>query len=83
MPEITNERTLMLFKNEISAEFAQQLCEDADKVLEFVSQVKWKDGFVCRNCNHTNYCEGKTPFQGVVRVVKKKNRQRLIPCFIT
>lgn len=52
----------MLFKNEISAEFAQQLCEDADKVLEFVSQVKWKDGFVCRNCNHTNYCEGKTPF---------------------
>jgi hypothetical protein len=62
LPEITNERTMMLFKNEISAEFAQQLCEDADKVLEFVSQVKWKDGFVCRNCNHTNYCEGKTPF---------------------
>ena len=65
LPEITNERTLMLLRTEISAEFAQQLCEDADKVLEFVSQVKWKEGFVCRNCNHTNYLEGKPLFKAL------------------
>jgi len=33
-----------------------------EKCLEFLANEKWKDGFVCRKCGHTNYCKGKTPF---------------------
>jgi two-component system, sensor histidine kinase LadS len=51
----------MLFTEEISPEIANELFNDSEKVLKFISDVKWKDGFVCRNCGHTNYCEGKTP----------------------
>lgn len=51
----------MIFKEEISKEFAEELFNDSEKVLKFVADVKWKDGFECRNCGHTNFCEGKTP----------------------
>jgi hypothetical protein len=51
----------MLFKEEITTEFAQELFTNSDKVLKFIADVKWKDGYACRNCAHTNYCEGKTP----------------------
>lgn len=51
----------MLFKNEISQEFANDLFQDSEKTLKFVADIKWEQGFVCRNCGHTNYCDGKTP----------------------
>lgn len=51
----------MLFKQEISPETAHELFNDSEKVLKFIADIKWKDGFTCRNCGHTNYCEGKTP----------------------
>ncbi len=50
----------MLFKEDISPEIAKDLFESSEKVLNFIADVKWKDGFQCRNCGHTNYCEGKT-----------------------
>ncbi len=53
---------MTLFKKDISPKFAQKLYDDADSVLQFVADVKWKDGFVCRSCGHTNFCEGKKPF---------------------
>lgn len=52
----------MLFKNEISPEFAEELILDGEKVLKFVAEMKWENGFVCRSCGHTNYCDGKTPY---------------------
>lgn len=51
----------MIFKDDITTEFANELFADSDKVLKFIAGVKWKDGYVCRKCAHTNYCEGKTP----------------------
>lgn len=30
--------------------------------LSFISEMKWKDGFVCRQCGHTNFCNGKKPY---------------------
>ncbi|NLH52721.1 MAG: transposase [Bacteroidales bacterium] len=30
--------------------------------LEFLAAEKWKEGYVCRKCGHTNYCEGSTPY---------------------
>lgn len=32
-----------------------------DKCLEFLADLKWAKGFVCRKCGNTNYCGGKTP----------------------
>ena len=51
----------MLFKEDIPLSKAKELFEDSEKVLKFVADIKWKEGFVCRKCGHTNYCEGKTP----------------------
>lgn len=31
-----------------------------ESCLQFLEQVKWKDGFVCPKCGHTNYCKGST-----------------------
>ncbi|MCK4287884.1 MAG: transposase [Bacteroidales bacterium] len=35
---------------------------DENKCLQYLADLKWKDGFVCRKCGHTNFCKGKTPF---------------------
>lgn len=51
----------MIFKEDITPEMAQELFVDNEKVLKFVADIKWQHGFVCRNCGHTNYCDGKTP----------------------
>jgi hypothetical protein len=51
----------MLFKEEIPADFANELFENSEKVLKFFADMKWADGFVCRKCGHTNFCEGKSP----------------------
>ncbi len=36
--------------------------KDEDACLKFLADLKWKDGFVCKKCGHTNYCKGKTPY---------------------
>ena len=40
----------------------QDLFTEEEKCLEFIANEKWKDGFVCRKCGHTNYCQGKKTF---------------------
>jgi len=35
---------------------------DEEACLKFLADFKWKDGFKCRKCGHTNYCKGKTPY---------------------
>jgi len=52
----------MLFKEDITPELAQELFNNSEKVLKFIADIKWENGFACRNCGHTNYCEGKTPY---------------------
>jgi hypothetical protein len=32
-----------------------------EKCLEYLADEKWKEGFVCRKCGHTNFCRGKKP----------------------
>lgn len=51
----------MLFKNDITPELAQELFNDNIKVLKFIADIKWEQGFTCRKCGHTNFCEGKSP----------------------
>jgi hypothetical protein len=33
-----------------------------EQCLSFIAGEKWKEGFVCRKCGNTNYCEGKKAF---------------------
>ena len=51
----------MIFKDDISPEFAKELFDDDQKVLKFIADIKWESGFVCRNCGNTNFCDGKSP----------------------
>ncbi len=32
---------------------------DDEVCLGLLADLKWKDGFVCRHCGHTNWCHGK------------------------
>ncbi len=33
-----------------------------ESCLRFLSSIKWKDGFICSNCGHINYCKGKKQY---------------------
>lgn len=33
-----------------------------DLLLKFLSDYKWKDGFICRKCGNDNFCKGKKPW---------------------
>jgi len=50
-----------IFKDFTQAAFEQEFPNE-DACLEYLSNLKWGDGFVCRNCGHTHYCQGKSPF---------------------
>lgn len=50
-----------IFKGEITPDQLEELFSSDEKCLEFLAEVKWKDGFVCRKCGNTNDCQGKTP----------------------
>lgn len=51
----------VLFKEELSAERLEELFNNDDKCLEFLAEVKFANGFVCRKCGNTNHCPGKSP----------------------
>lgn len=35
---------------------------DNDSCLQYLTELKWSEGYKCRKCGHTNYCRGKTSF---------------------
>jgi hypothetical protein len=36
--------------------------KDDNDCYEYLSLIKWEDGFICRKCNYVKYCNGKKPF---------------------
>ncbi len=38
-----------------------QLFSTNESCLQYLADLKWEQGFVCRKCGHTNFCKGKTP----------------------
>lgn len=42
-------------------EFSMKFSTDLD-CMQWLARLKWEDGFVCKKCGHTNYCDGSTPF---------------------
>lgn len=51
----------MVFNEDLTEEQLDELFNSNEKCLEFLAELKWADGFVCRKCGNTNYCHGKTP----------------------
>jgi hypothetical protein len=51
-----------LFKRELSEEQLSELFRSDEKCYEFLSDVKWENGFICRKCGNNNYCSGKTAY---------------------
>ncbi len=51
-----------IFTKNIDKELLNELFNDDDKCLEFLANLKWENGFVCRKCGNTNYCSGKSAF---------------------
>ena len=51
-----------IFKKSLSDEELEKLFSDDQECLRFLAEVKWENGFICRKCGNTNFCEGKTPY---------------------
>ncbi len=50
-----------IFKTDLSEKQLEELFGSDDKCHEFLAEVKWGNGFVCRKCGNVNHCPGKTP----------------------
>ena len=46
------------FKNILESEFKTQFSTE-EACLLYLANQKWKLGFICKKCGHTNYCKGK------------------------
>jgi hypothetical protein len=51
-----------IFKKELTPEQLEGLFQSDEKCFEFLSELKWGNGFECRKCGNKNYCPGKTPY---------------------
>jgi len=49
------------FKSLTIFEF-QKRFPDEDTCFKYLIELKWGNGFVCPNCGHTNYCNGKRKY---------------------
>ena len=50
-----------LFKTLDLESFTTRMANE-EECLEFLAGEKWKNGYTCRKCGHTNYCSGKSPY---------------------
>lgn len=51
-----------LFSDHLSPELLEEMFHNDEKCLEFLAEIKWANGFVCKKCGNTNYCPGQEPF---------------------
>jgi hypothetical protein len=51
-----------IFNKEISEKQLKELFKSDEKCFEFLSEVKWENGFMCRKCGNGNFCPGKKPY---------------------
>jgi hypothetical protein len=50
-----------IFKQDLDTKQLEELFQSDEKCFEFLADLKWSTGFVCRKCGNTNHCPGKTP----------------------
>jgi hypothetical protein len=62
-----------LFNEGLSPENLDEMFRNDEKCLEFLANLKWVNGFVCKKCGNTNSCPGKEPFSR--RCTKCKSKE--------
>jgi hypothetical protein len=49
-----------VLSKEVDFEEFSSMYPDDESCLQFMAGIKWRNGFACRKCHHTNYNEGKS-----------------------
>jgi len=62
-----------IFNESLSSAQLKEMFHHDEKCLEFLANLKWENGFVCKKCGNTNYCPGKEPFSR--RCTKCKHKE--------
>lgn len=62
-----------LFNEGLSQEQLQEMFQSDEKCFEFLANLKWVNGFICKKCGNTNSCPGKEPFSK--RCTKCKSKE--------
>jgi hypothetical protein len=62
-----------IFNEGLSPGQLEEMFNSEEKCLEFLANLKWGDGFVCKKCGNTNSCPGKEPFSR--RCTKCKSKE--------
>lgn len=57
----------------MSSEQFEQMYQTNEQCYHLLSRLKWRDGFRCRHCGHTHYCEGRNP--GSLRCTRCKREE--------
>lgn len=50
------------FKDLATIDAFRSRYKSEEDCLKAIAEGKWQDGYVCKKCGHTHYCDGKTPF---------------------
>lgn len=62
-----------IFNDGLSPEQLEEMFQNDEKCLEFLANLKWTNGFVCKKCGNTNSCPGKEPYSR--RCTKCKHKE--------
>lgn len=62
-----------IFSNSLKPEQLEEMFRSDEKCLEFLAEIKWAKGFLCKKCGNTNSCAGQEPFSR--RCTKCKSKE--------
>jgi hypothetical protein len=62
----------IIFKKELNPDLLGELFQSDEKCLEFLADLKWHDGYICRKCGNTNHCPGKSAYSRRCTKCKKE-----------
>jgi len=51
-----------IFNEGLSPELLEEMFQSDEKCYQFLANLKWANGFVCKKCGNTNSCPGKEPW---------------------
>ena len=63
----------VIYNDKLLISQLENMFSNDDLCLDFLAQLKWNSGFVCRKCNNDNSCDGKVPFSR--RCTRCKNEE--------
>lgn len=51
----------IVYNENLSQQQVEEMYQNDDACMKYLSELKWADGFTCRKCGNDNFCEGKMP----------------------